>query len=314
MASGEFDLRQLQILLTVSLTGSYTAAAETLGYTQPAVSYQMRKLQNEVGTPLVVRAGRGLVLTEAGRSLAQHAKKIFASVRAARDEIGTPGGARKRARTCRGLPELLRDPASRHPDEAGQNRPVDPPEPGAGRTRPSQDSGTLRRDGPGSAVHLGQRIPARRRGIHAPDPADDGSALCGRTPRPPARLSIRDRPGRPGWRALGDEKARDRFVTACAAAGFAPKIAATADDHVTLQNLVAAGLGVTLMTELALAAHLDLRLVARPLRNWPLRNTYALLWPDMVQVPAVAAVLRAMRMCARDVAIGPHGDLSGPGC
>jgi DNA-binding transcriptional LysR family regulator len=102
------------------------------------------------------------------------------------------------------------------------------------------------------------------------------------------------------------ESARDRFDAACAEAGFAPRIAATADDHIALQHLVAAGLGVTLMNELALAAHLDLRLVARPLRDWPLRRTYALLWPDMALVPAVAAVLRAVRLSARDMPVGPR--------
>lgn len=49
MSSGLFDLRRLQVLLAVSETGSYTAAAKTLGYTQPAVSYQMDRLQKEAG-------------------------------------------------------------------------------------------------------------------------------------------------------------------------------------------------------------------------------------------------------------------------
>lgn len=99
------------------------------------------------------------------------------------------------------------------------------------------------------------------------------------------------------------ESARDRFEAACAAAYFTPKIAATSDDQVTIQNLVAARLGVTLMTDLALTAHLDRRVVARPLRDWPRRSSYALLWPDMAEVPAVRAVLHAVRACARDIPV-----------
>ena len=49
------DVRQLQVLAEVARTGSFTAAGQALGYTQPAVSYHMAKLQQAVGAPLVVR-------------------------------------------------------------------------------------------------------------------------------------------------------------------------------------------------------------------------------------------------------------------
>ena len=64
-----YDPRQLQVLTEVARTGSYTAAAEALGYTQPAVSYQMRTLERSVGAPLTTRQGRGIRLTAAGQAL-----------------------------------------------------------------------------------------------------------------------------------------------------------------------------------------------------------------------------------------------------
>ncbi len=95
------------------------------------------------------------------------------------------------------------------------------------------------------------------------------------------------------------ERFRDRFTAACTVAGFSPHIAATCDDQVTVQSLVAAGMGITLINELGLSAYMDPRLVARPLRNWPRRKTYALLWPDLAKVPAVATVLCAIQDAAR---------------
>jgi DNA-binding transcriptional LysR family regulator len=97
------------------------------------------------------------------------------------------------------------------------------------------------------------------------------------------------------------ESFRDRFTTKCRDTGFVPKIAATTDDQMTIQTLVTAGLGITLMNELGLRAHLQPGLVARPLGNWPRRVIYALLWPDMASVPAVAAVLDAVQAAAGEL-------------
>ncbi|WP_329141262.1 LysR substrate-binding domain-containing protein [Streptomyces sp. NBC_01476] len=69
-----------------------------------------------------------------------------------------------------------------------------------------------------------------------------------------------------------------------------------------MQALVASGLGVSLMSELVLHAHVFPDLACRPLSNWPLRRTYLLLWPDMLQVAAVAAAVRAIRATAQQVA------------
>ena len=57
--------------------GSFARAAERLGRSQSAVSTQLRKLEEQVGQPLVQKAGRGLALTAAGESMLGYAKRIL---------------------------------------------------------------------------------------------------------------------------------------------------------------------------------------------------------------------------------------------
>ena len=81
-------------------------------------------------------------------------------------------------------------------------------------------------------------------------------------------------------------------------AGFTPKIAATSDDQLTIHCLVANRIGLAVMNELGAAAHNDPRVVARPLRDWPQRRIFVLLWPDMIRVPQVKALIDALRAAA----------------
>jgi DNA-binding transcriptional LysR family regulator len=299
-----FDLRQLQVLVAVAGTGSYTAAAESLGYTQPAVSYQMRRLQRDAGTALVVRAGRGVQLTQAGHALVRHAEAVFGTLRAAQQELATLD-ARGDA--------LVRIAAFQS----------------SCATLVPRVNTLLRHTAPGLRISVHQAEPAEARALLRNGEADLGF-LCNwdDEPLPEGEESMRrialmtdrrcavlrrDHPlaGLPEVdfaKLAGEqwvmESFRDRFAAACTSNGFVPDIAATSDDQVTIQTLVASGFGITLMSELALNAYMDLRLVARPLRNWPLRCTYALLWPDMALVPAVASVLQAVRTVARDLQSG----------
>ncbi len=78
----------------MSRTGSYSAAARELGCTQPAVSQQMKALEKSVETPLVVRSGRGMQLTDAGRALLRHANGILAGLTAAEEEVAAIAGLR----------------------------------------------------------------------------------------------------------------------------------------------------------------------------------------------------------------------------
>ena len=67
----------LRTFVTVIEVESYTHAAALLGRTQPAISLQMKRLEELVGHPLVVRKGRGVALTEQGEALISHARQIL---------------------------------------------------------------------------------------------------------------------------------------------------------------------------------------------------------------------------------------------
>jgi DNA-binding transcriptional LysR family regulator len=73
-------LRQLRTLTTALRAGSFAAAADALHITPPAVTVQMRQLEQLAGMPIVQRSDRGLMSTEAGRELAQAAQRIDAAL------------------------------------------------------------------------------------------------------------------------------------------------------------------------------------------------------------------------------------------
>lgn len=72
-----FSIDQLQSFVTIAEHGSYTKAAKKLFRTQPALSLQMKRLEEQVGAPLFSRSGRESKLTEAGRMLMGYARRII---------------------------------------------------------------------------------------------------------------------------------------------------------------------------------------------------------------------------------------------
>ena len=82
------SLQQVRCFCAALELGSFTAAAESLRVTQPAVAEQIRKLEQLLGTDLFVRAGRGVLPTEAARVFAEHATR---SLRALEDAAGSVG-------------------------------------------------------------------------------------------------------------------------------------------------------------------------------------------------------------------------------
>lgn len=81
------DLKQLRAFLTVADTGNVTRAAHILNLVQPAVSRQIRLLEDDVGVALFERERHGMVLTEAGRALAGYARRAMLELDRARIEI-----------------------------------------------------------------------------------------------------------------------------------------------------------------------------------------------------------------------------------
>ena len=67
----------LKALLELARRGTMTAVAQELGYTPGAISQQVAKLESMVGVSLIIKAGRGVRLTDAGQVLAQHAEAVL---------------------------------------------------------------------------------------------------------------------------------------------------------------------------------------------------------------------------------------------
>jgi DNA-binding transcriptional LysR family regulator len=80
-------LQQLTYFLAAGEHGSFSAAAEVLHLAQPSLSEQVRRLEAELGVALFQRVGRGLVPTEAGRTLREHAERVLAAADAARESV-----------------------------------------------------------------------------------------------------------------------------------------------------------------------------------------------------------------------------------
>src|SRR3954469_14853985 len=80
-------LQQLEYFLAATEHRSFSAAAQALHMAQPSLSDQIRRLEAELGSPLFVRARRGLTLTEAGRLLRPQAERTLAAAREAADSV-----------------------------------------------------------------------------------------------------------------------------------------------------------------------------------------------------------------------------------
>src|ERR671936_2331525 len=86
------DLARLRVLDAVARTGSVTAAAKQLHYSQPSVSHHLARLEQETGAQLMQRVGRGVRLTPTGQVLADRAAEILGRVDAAAAELSAHVG------------------------------------------------------------------------------------------------------------------------------------------------------------------------------------------------------------------------------
>ncbi|QAY62647.1 LysR family transcriptional regulator [Xylanimonas allomyrinae] len=254
----DLDLTRLRVLAAVARTGSVTAAARELGVAQPSVSHHLSRLESEAGLPLLERAGRGIHLTEAGRLLAVRAEEILGRVASVRLELDALAGLRAgRARLAAfpsalativptAIAALVRD----HPGLSVGLVEAEPPEAVDALAAGEVDVALVfeHSDVPhaGGVEDLARYsvTPVLDEPVHLVRPAadDDGSFP------PLAALSESD------WIA-GCPRCRADLVARCGAAGFAPRITFETDDSMAVQALVAAGVGVSLLPELALRAH-----------------------------------------------------------
>lgn len=87
-------LRQLKVFESVARHLSFSRAAEELHLTQPAVSMQVKQIEDQAGLPLTEMVGKKVYLTEAGKEVARHARLIAQQLRDAEDALATLKGVR----------------------------------------------------------------------------------------------------------------------------------------------------------------------------------------------------------------------------
>lgn len=117
------DSRQLLAFSTLARVGSFTQAAKELGLTQSAISHAMKALESDVGCRLCDRAGRKVMLTQAGEQFLQHCERILAEMDQARtglNALNNWGNTRLRigasTSACQYiLPTVLREFKQRYP-------------------------------------------------------------------------------------------------------------------------------------------------------------------------------------------------------
>ncbi|MDR2329335.1 MAG: LysR family transcriptional regulator [Comamonas sp.] len=82
------NLQQIETFVAVAETGSFSKAAMLSDTAQPALSRQVRALEMELRETLLIRTGRGVTLTEAGRRLLEHSHAILQHVAQAKEDLG----------------------------------------------------------------------------------------------------------------------------------------------------------------------------------------------------------------------------------
>jgi len=83
------NLKHLESFVRVAELGSFSKAARVLDVAQPALSRQVRQLETDLRATLLLRNGRGVALTDAGKRLFEHGVQILQQVALAREDLGT---------------------------------------------------------------------------------------------------------------------------------------------------------------------------------------------------------------------------------
>jgi DNA-binding transcriptional LysR family regulator len=247
----DFSVTSLRVVREVAARGSFSAAADRLGYTQSAVSRQVALAERAAGATLFDRMPRGVRLTDAGRLVLRHADAVVAELGAARHELDDLAAQ---------APERLRVGAFSTAMAVLVPRAI-----AVLREHRPQTRVALREGG--SSSHL-RRLAAGRleaaivtaphdapRGITLTRLIDDPLLLAvGRTHHLAGRASIDpDELEHEPWVAASHEPT-DQLLGAWTASAWRPEIAFVAKDWVAKLGLVAAGLAVTVVPGLASTA------------------------------------------------------------
>ena len=291
------DVKRLRVLRAVADRGSFSAAAESLAYTQSAVSQQIAALEREAHTTLVERSARGVRLTEAGRALVKHADVILARLADAEAELEAIAGLRGgRLRLVSFptagatiMPRAIAVFRERHPFVELSLEPAEPPE-ALDKLRTGACDIALTIDAPFASTE--------EEGVDKVHLLDDPVYVAMPIGHPLARepeIRLADLASDP-WIGGSSGGHPDALILrrACNAAGFDPKIAFHSDDYLAIQGFVAAGMGVSLIPDLALLATRDDVVIRSVSGSRPFRTVQAATMHGGYRSPAVDAMIAVL--------------------
>src|SRR5919204_620351 len=247
--------QRLRVFREVAHRGSFSAAADSLSYTQSAVSQSVAALEAEMGVKLLERDRRGARPSSAGEALLAHADGILAQLEAAEAEVAAIAGLRGGRLAMASFPTAgativplaVATFRQAHPDVALSLAEGEPEEI-APRLRAGEFDLALLFEFPGVRERPGiglRTVPLLEDPMHVALPAQHPLAA-----KPALTLGdLRDQ----DWvQTSASSPCARHVVRSCLAAGFEPKVTFESDDYETVQGLVAAGVGVALIPHLAL--------------------------------------------------------------
>lgn len=296
------NAQRLRVFSEVIERGSFSAAADALAYSQSAVSQAIATLEAEVGVSLIERDRRGVRATPAGAALAAHAEGILARMEAAEAELAAIAGARGGHLPIASfptagatlMPQAIARFSAAHPGVEVTLAEGEPEEI-APRLRAGEFDLALLFEFEG----VGEKPGA---GIRRFELMDDELQLALPADHPLAgrdRLRLEDLKGESWIQTSAASPCAKHVLRSCHGAGFEPRVSFESDDYQTVQGLIAAGVGVGLIPQLALfAVRPDIRI--RSLHpSSPVRMVFAATRRGAPVTPAVATMLDTLREVAR---------------
>jgi DNA-binding transcriptional LysR family regulator len=293
------NVGRLRVLKEVAHRGSFSAAADALSYTQSAVSQQIAALEAETGMTLLERHPRGVSLTAAGQTLVGHAEGILARLESAEAALsaiaGLRGGRLRMASFPTAgatlMPLAIATFRARYPD-VELTLAEGEPEQIAPRLRAGElDLALLFEFGESSLAEDITRVDLLEDPLYLALPRDH--ALAGKR-----KLRLQDLRAEAWVQTSSSSPCARHVVRSCHAAGFEPRVAFESDDYQTVQGLVAAGVGVALIPELALSVVREDIVIRALSPHPPARQVIAATPAGSRLLPAAPAMLAVLEQAA----------------
>jgi DNA-binding transcriptional LysR family regulator len=297
-----FNVARLNVFREVINLGSFSNAADALSYSQSAVSQAIATLESEAGVALVERSRGGVRPTVAGAALAGHVGGILAQMETAESEIaaiaaGRGGRLRIASFPTAGatlMPQAIAGFRASHPG-VELTLAEGEPEEIAPRLRAGEFDLVLLFEFEGGGERLGAGM--RRFALF-----EDPLHLAMRRDHPLAgrkRLRLEDLRAESWVQTSASSPCAKHVIRSCHGAGFEPEVSFESDDYQTVQGLVAAGVGVALIPQLAFSTVREDIHVRALDPSSPVRTVFAATPRAAAASPALATMLDVLREAAR---------------